>query len=233
MNVWKLYNADWHDVIDEIMYEADNPIIVTDPPFNIGYRYDSFRASRKEGDYYRDLASLMEYAPVVMVHYPEALHRLSMEIGTPPARVMSWVYNSNTMRQHRDIAFWGIEPNPSLVKRPYYSMGDKRCREMLAKTGGARSYDWGYADQVKNRSKCKTGHPCQMPRDVMRWVLGVMPGEWTIVDPFAGSGTTGVAAVMGGRDFVGIELSENYYGIAEGRLMQADAAEPYMQEKLF
>ena len=233
--MWKMRNADWHNVIDEVFYEADSPVIVTDPPFNIGYRYDGFKDRRDEGEYYRDLASLFGYGPVVMVHYPEALHRLSIEVGSAPDRVMSWVYNSNTMRQHRDIAFWGVEPDPDRVKRPYYSMKDKRCRELMEKTGGARSYDWGYVDQVKNKSKEKTAHPCQMPVDVMRWIVGVIPEDashGTIIDPFAGSGTTGVACVMGGRDFSGIEMSEKYFEIAEKRLQQAEESEPYMQKKV-
>ncbi len=230
---WRIYNTDWHNVIEEVIDESDSPVIVTDPPFNIGYGYDKYHDRMSEDDYYKDLAALTDYAPVVMIHYPEALHRMSIEIGKQPTRVFSWVYNSNTKRQHRDVAFWNITPDPELVKRPYYSMGDKRCREMLAKTGGARSYDWGYADQVKNCSKEKTEHPCQMPINVMRWVVGVLPKSATIIDPYMGSGTTGVACVMDEHQFAGIELSERYFNIAKERLENAQKGEPYMQGKLF
>lgn len=72
-----------------------------------------------------------------------------------------------------------------------------------------------------------------MPLDVMRWVVGVIPGSGTIVDPFCGSGTTGVACVMGGRDFAGIEMSEEYYEIAERRLSEAQEAGRFVQPKLF
>lgn len=231
--MWRLYHADFRDVIDEVMYESDDPVVVTDPPFNVGYHYDRYSDRMDDGEYWQMLAGLREYGPLVVVHYPEALHRLSVELGEAPRKVCSWVYNANTERQHRDIAFYGLTPDFDLIKRPYYSMKDKRCRALMERTGGARSYDWQYVDLVKNRSREKTPHPCQMPLDVMRWVVGVIPGSGTIVDPFCGSGTTGVACVMGGRDFAGIEMSDDYYEIAERRLNEAQEAERYVQPKLF
>lgn len=43
-----------------------------------------------------------------MIHYPEFLHKFSIALEKAPDRVVSWVYNSNTPRQHRNIAYWGI-----------------------------------------------------------------------------------------------------------------------------
>ncbi|MQT04372.1 DNA methyltransferase, partial [Streptomyces jumonjinensis] len=43
----------------------------------------------------------------------------------------------------------------------------------------------------------------------------------TVLDPFTGSGTTGVAALQEGRSFVGIELSDHYAAVAEQRLREA------------
>lgn len=230
--MYKLYNTDFRDVIDEITYEADDPVIVTDPPFNIGYHYDTYRDRMRADEYFKMLASLREYAPLVIVHYPEALHRLSIELGEAPRRVLSWVYNANLQRQHRDIAFYGIDPDLTLVKRPYYDLKDKRCREMMKRTGGARCYDWQYTDIVKNISRQKTGHPCQMPLDVMRWAVGIIPGERTVIDPFMGSGTTGIACAMDGRDFVGIEIDPGYYDIARARIEGAKPSGRYMQAKM-
>lgn len=48
-----------------------------------------------------------------------------------------------------------------------------------------------------------------------------------------GSGTTGVACVMGGRDFAGVEMSEEYYEIAERRLNEAREELRFVQPKLF
>ena len=56
----------------------------------------------------------------------------------------------------------------------------------------------------------------------MVWILEnyTSPGD-TILDPFMGSGTTGVACVQTGRNFIGIEIDPTYYAIAEKRIAQA------------
>ncbi len=64
-------------------------------------------------------------------------------------------------------------------------------------------------------------HPTQKPEKVMRWCLGFLPAAQTILDPFMGSGTTGVAAVQMGRDFIGIEREPKYFDIACKRIEDA------------
>ena len=58
----------------------------------------------------------------------------------------------------------------------------------------------------------------------MRWVLAPVgaPGDGLVVDPYSGSGSTGVAAVESGRSFIGVELSTAYLDIAARRLAQAE-----------
>jgi DNA modification methylase len=68
-------------------------------------------------------------------------------------------------------------------------------------------------------------HPTQKPVALMRWCLGFLPKAETILDPFMGSGTTGVACVQLGRKFTGIELDPDYFGIACERIAKA-VAEP-------
>ena len=62
-----------------------------------------------------------------------------------------------------------------------------------------------------------TVHQTQKPVSVMRWLCGVIPKDGVVLDPFAGSGTTGVAALLEGRSFIGCELSEHYAAIARKR----------------
>ena len=69
------------------------------------------------------------------------------------------------------------------------------------------------------------GHPNQKPLGLMRWLLSKLPPGGTVLDPFAGSGSTGVAAVQEGRSFLGIEQSADYCRIARRRLKAAAAAE--------
>lgn len=60
-------------------------------------------------------------------------------------------------------------------------------------------------------------HPTQKPVNVMVWCVGMVDSD-TILDPFMGSGTTGVAAVRLGRKFIGVELDETYFDIAVNRI---------------
>jgi len=79
--------------------------------------------------------------------------------------------------------------------------------------GGMRAGD------PDNRTFC---HPSQKPIEVMRWCVSQLPDDAnTILDPFMGSGTTGVAAVQMGRDFIGIEREAKYFDIACRRIEQA------------
>ena len=66
-------------------------------------------------------------------------------------------------------------------------------------------------------------HPTQKPIQVMQWCLGFLPNAQTILDPFMGSGTTGVACVKLGRSFIGIEIDEGYFDIACDRIRKAYA----------
>jgi site-specific DNA-methyltransferase (adenine-specific) len=63
-------------------------------------------------------------------------------------------------------------------------------------------------------------HPTQKPVSIMLWTLGFVPGE-VVCDPFMGSGTTGVAAVQEGRQFIGIERHKPYFDIACKRIEDA------------
>jgi site-specific DNA-methyltransferase (adenine-specific)/modification methylase len=76
----------------------------------------------------------------------------------------------------------------------------------------------------------KREHPTQKPIDLMKWCIKQLPKDCTgmILDPFMGSGTTGVACAKMGRSFIGIELDEDYFNIACRRIEDA-----YKQGDLF
>ena len=67
----------------------------------------------------------------------------------------------------------------------------------------------------------KRFHPTQKPVPLMKWCLGFLPDAQCILDPFMGSGTTGVAAVQMGRSFIGIEREPKYFDIACKRIEDA------------
>ena len=71
-------------------------------------------------------------------------------------------------------------------------------------------------------------HPTQKPVALMRWCIEFFPLAGTILDPFMGSGTTGVACAKLGRKFIGIEIEPKYFDIACKRIEEA-----YRQPDLF
>jgi site-specific DNA-methyltransferase (adenine-specific) len=99
-------------------------------------------------------------------------------------------------------------------------------------SAGTNSRDFYVADtasQVCNKGNLEKGHPCPRPLDQML----VLVAQWarhesTILDPFMGSGTTGVACAQLGRKFIGIEREPKYFDIACRRIEQA-----YAQGQLF
>ena len=73
-------------------------------------------------------------------------------------------------------------------------------------------------------------HPTQKPIELMRWCIDLLPTARTIVDPFMGSGTTGIAAVKLGRKFIGIEIEPKYFDIACRRIQAAlDAPDMFVE----
>lgn len=68
----------------------------------------------------------------------------------------------------------------------------------------------------------KTDHPCQFPVAIpQRLIKALAPPNGLVLDPFMGSGTTGVAAIIEGRRFAGSEIIDSYYQIATNRLKDA------------
>jgi DNA modification methylase len=85
---------------------------------------------------------------------------------------------------------------------------------------------WTSLDRaVREFTKCPKNqgaeHPTQKPVAVMEWCLGFLPDAPTILDPFMGSGTTGVACAKLGRKFIGIEIEPRYFDIACKRIEEA------------
>lgn len=75
---------------------------------------------------------------------------------------------------------------------------------------------------VKANHVEKTEHPCQFPVAIpSRFIRALTPLNGVILDPYTGSGTTGVAAVLEGRRFIGAEIKDSYYEIAKERIQQA------------
>jgi len=83
-----------------------------------------------------------------------------------------------------------------------------------------RRIQWRWNGMIRQGNEDRF-HPTQKPLAVMKWVIDLCPKADTILDPFMGSGTTGVAAVQMGRKFTGIERERKYFDIACERIANA------------
>jgi DNA modification methylase len=84
-----------------------------------------------------------------------------------------------------------------------------------------RRLQWRWNGMIRAEAG-KREHPTQKPRELMKWCIEQLPpNALKIIDPFMGSGTTGVAAVKLGRQFIGIEIEPKYFDIACRRVAEA------------
>lgn len=112
------------------------------------------------------------------------------------------------------------------VAKPSRAERDMGCYDLPASTGGeATDRTDGSAGLENPRAGAgRTGgarniHPTVKPVELMRWLVRlVSPPGGTVLDPFAGSGTTGMACVLESRAFIGIEREAQYVAIAKRRI---------------
>jgi len=112
------------------------------------------------------------------------------------------------------------DPRPRFCGQPSYAFECLVCVGGYEYVGGG---DVILASSPRIRRDADgTGHPHQKPIKAVRWAVELAtPVDQTVLDPFAGSGTTGVACAMTGRRFIGIELDEKYCAIAKRRIKEA------------
>lgn len=112
----------------------------------------------------------------------------------------------------------------------YCAKASKKDREegLDSITQRADTSDGALRDAGRESQLRKNTHPTVKPTDLMRYLLRlVTPYRGTSLDPFAGSGSTGKAAVLEGFNFIGFELSEEYCNIARARILTASTTPLY------
>jgi site-specific DNA-methyltransferase (adenine-specific) len=130
-------------------------------------------------------------------------------------------------------ALAGVAPIKMLWGGNYYPVPESRGWLVWVKPNGVQTMAsvelcWTNIDMnSKHFTHSVNGwnrdHPTQKPIDLMCWCLSFAPKAKTICDPFMGSGTTGVAALMDGRKFIGIERETKYFDAACRRMEQVHA----------
>jgi len=218
----KIIQGDCLEILDNI----DNKILskaffISDPPYNQKYHYDNY-TDNLDVDEYRDLLyNVFSNKKSIIIHYPEETINIlaTLDLGLCQQSV-SWVYNSNTAKQHRIITWWNCKPDFRKIPQEYKNPNDKRIKKRIAEGKTCRSYDWWKVNQIKNVSKKNNNHSCPIPEEIAkRIILSTTEENDLIIDPFCGSGTILKIAKQFNRKFIGIELSKNYCNIANKRIL--------------
>ena len=113
----------------------------------------------------------------------------------------------------------------STIKKKTGGMGQKNGKEFRT-----LSNVWSDISPIVPWSKERVDHPTQKPLQLMERIVDVFTNENdTILDPFMGSGSTGVAARKKNREFIGIEREKEYFEIAEGRITATAPLTEFME----
>lgn len=191
--------------------------VVTDPPYGIAHvKGDSGRAvAGTRLPARRNIEAIFgdnePFDPSVLMAFPEAIMWGADHYAAalPHGRWLAWdkISGASLVDSFSDVEFaWHSE------------------------RGAARIISYLWKGVLQDGEKgVQRFHPTQKPIAVMRWCIEQLRGPArSILDPFMGSGTTGVACVKLGRRFIGIEREPKYFDIACRRI-----ADAYAQPDLF
>lgn len=166
--------------------------VVSDPPYGLGDKMQGGTWGAKDG--FRE-----------MLDWDKA----------PPAEA----FLRDLVACSSEAIFWGGQ---------YFVLPPARCWLIWNKINAVPTMAdcevaWTNLDRPTKRwdgtvGRVEFGHPTQKPLALMDWTLGFVPKARLILDPFMGSGTTGVACVRLGRRFIGIEIEPKYFDIARRRI---------------
>jgi site-specific DNA-methyltransferase (adenine-specific)/modification methylase len=181
--------------------------VVTDPPYGVGLDYGSFEDTP---DYVLDVAVEMVKHSIIQ----------GWRIALTPGNKNAWLYPKPD-----DIGAW-FNPAGTVFGRwgfilahliLYYGKEPRPHKSASSVTG------------LFDHRDVKEDHPCIKPLQFMTWLVNKASdvGE-VVLDPFMGSGTTGVACANLGRKFIGIEIDPKYFDIACRRVSY-----DYKQPRLF
>jgi site-specific DNA-methyltransferase (adenine-specific) len=193
-----LYFGDCRDILPTLP-KVD--AVVTDPPYGLGDKWQGGKADTKARWKLNDGGANMGWdaVPVEVV----------TELPEMAPNVIIWGGNYYALPPKRGWLLW------DKIVREFSSGHAEMAWTTLDQP--VRSFNYAHA-QLASEGK---EHPTQKPLPLMKWCLGFIPDAATVLDPFMGSGTTGVAAVQMQRRFIGIEREPKYFDIACKRIEDA------------
>jgi site-specific DNA-methyltransferase (adenine-specific) len=188
--------------------DASVDCVITDPPYNSGLDYgETYHDERPYDEYWGWLRAIViecnRVAKLVIVKHSSL-------------KVYDWTAHIDKSR----LVIW-YKPFSS----GFPMNGFATHFEPLWVTQGKATHwskDVFVCNSGNGNREDTTGHPAQMPEVLAKQIISVCTSEGdTVLDPFMGSGTTGVACVKLGRSFIGMEINPDYFKIAEERIAEA------------
>jgi len=202
-------------------------LVVTDPPYGVdwqsGFRKESFDRLANDGSADREIVRTVLRESVRLVGQNRHLYVFG------PADVLEGLKVSATTPLIWDKATIGggdLSSPWAPAHEPIHFMTSKhRHAGQTGREGVANRVRKGSVLRFPRPTGRKVRHPSEKPVPLLRELIesSSRQGE-TVLDPFAGIGSTGVAAILSGRRAVLVELDPRYVEIAVGRIKQAETA---------
>jgi len=237
----KVFNKDVIKILKEL---PDNSIdmIYSDPDYNVGINYSGKNYTKKWNEYIEWYIQLIKESMRVLkpsgnlftINYPKQNAYLWVKYLDEAAHDVFeyvWVYNSNIGHSprkfttaHRTILHATKSKNNNFYKnqvaQPYQNPNDKRIKKRITMGNkGRMPYSWIYADLVKNVSKDKTFHSCQIPLSLFELLVKASTRENDVIFiHFGGSGSEIIYSKRLKRNFISCELHPEYYKMIIERL---------------
>lgn len=237
----QIFNEDVLQVLKKMPAESVE-MIYGDPDYNVGINYAGKNYTTKWNDYidwYIELTkeSLRVLKPegnLFLINYPKQNAYLRVKFLDEAAYDVQdyvWVYNTNVGHSprrfttaHRSILHaTRIKENnfyKEQVAQPYLNPTDKRIQERIRNGHtGRMPYSWLYYDLVKNVSKDKTFHSCQIPLPLVELLIkaGTKENDSVFI-LFGGSGSEIVLCQELKRNFISCEIHSEYFRMIQDRL---------------
>ena len=196
-----LYHADCLQHLD-MLNQAD--VLITDPPYGVAYQ--SCRVPTRID------------RPIKNDHDVKARDEVISTWGDKPAIVFgTWRRERPRNTRHRLIWSKGTDPGMGDLKMPWGN-SDEEIYVLGGGWLGKRTSN--VLTFPKPPVSNRPDHPTPKPVPLMEKLITACPETWTIIDPFAGSGSTLRAAKNLGRKAIGFEIEEKYCEITAQRLAQ-------------
>ena len=255
----KVFQKDILEVLRELP-DASLDMVYGDPDYGVGINYSGKKYITKWNEYidwYIDLARecmrvLKPTGNLFLLNYPKQNAHLRVKFLDDAAVAVHdyvWVYNTNVghspsklTNAHRSILHATKSKDNHFYKEqvavPYQNPTDKRIKGRIAAGHiGRMPYSWFYFDLVKNVSKDKTLHACQIPLPLVELLIksSTREGDDCAI-LFGGSGSELVLCRALRRNFISCEMHPDYHRMIEERLANDGAIKdehrlPFIQEK--